>query len=326
MYYGITTLPLGVTVGRVGELEGFMLPDASLPLRERLRELRKSKDARLDILASTIVDDLSAPVLEELSKLFPECKLIANCGVGFNHIDVACARRLGIKVTNTPGVLTDATADLAICLLLMITRNAFEGAKLIDTTGRYGGWRPDFMLGRSVQRKRLGIVGSGEIGRATAARAKAFGMEVVALESRWHEGKVTPAPRDGLVRLSEDEFLRSCDAISIHCKLTPESRGWLNRSRVEKLKRGVFIVNTARGEIIDESALRWGLEQEIIASAGLDVFCNEPVLSEDLRNAPRCLVLPHLGSSTVETRTAMGECVMANITAFARGKALLNEV
>lgn len=320
--FGITTRPLGVEEGVQGNTEGFLLPEPQHSLLDRLK-LQRQKNAQMDALATTLVDNLSEPMLRELRDLFPMCGLIANCSVGYNHIDIAAARRYGFKVTNTPFVLTDATADLTIGLIFMITRRMWEGAKVIETEGRYVGWRPDYMLGRSIQNKVLGIVGMGDIGKATAKRAAVFGMKVIALKSSWSAQNNAV---DGIERFEEDEFLSRCDVLSFHCKLTKESTSWFNTDRLKKLKPGCYVINTARGEIIDEAALRQALDSGHLAGAALDVFCNEPVLSAHLRGAPNLVVLPHLGSSTVETRTAMGDCVMQNIRAFAANQPLLTPI
>lgn len=279
----------------------------------------KSNGIKLHAIASCITDDLNGQVLKELSTHFPQCGLIANFGVGYNHIDMAVAKSLGIRVTNTPGVLTDATADIALALMLMTTRRLFEGAALMKSEGAFEGWSPDFMLSLGIQKKTVGIVGYGAIGQAFAKRVEVLGANVVVLETK------RPQPKSHAL-LKEDDFLAHCDVISFHCKLTAETRGWLNEERLGKCKPGVVIVNTSRGEVIDECALSNALKSGKVSAAGLDVFCNEPVLSRELRDAPNLLVLPHLGSATFETRKAMSDIVVQNLVAFSKGERLLTEV
>lgn len=280
------------------------------------------KQIQTDIkaIAVCITDKCDENFIETLSTLYPQCKLIANYGVGYNHIDMSAAARHKIRVTNTPGVLTDATADIALALLLMTTRRLFEGCKLIHDAGRYPGWAPDYMLGQGIQNKTVGVIGFGEIGKAFAKRVESLGAKVVVLASPWTHGPTTN-------RLGEDEFLLQCDVISFHCKLTNESRGWLSKQRLEKCKKGVVILNTARGELIDEDALANALNDGRVSAAGLDVFCNEPVLSDVLQSARGLIVLPHLGSATLETRQSMSEIVVKNILAYAKGEQRLpNEI
>lgn len=288
-------------------------------LSQSLTELKKTQND-IKALAVCIIDKCDESFFNTLSTLYPQCKLVANFGVGYNHIDVQAAKKYGIRVTNTPGVLTDATADIALALLLMTTRRLTEGAELMKTDGRYAGWAPDYMLGQGIQKKTVGIVGFGEIGKAFAKRVETLGANVAVLKTPWSD-----ASQDN--RLAEPDFLASCDVISFHCKLTPESRKWLNTERLSRCKKGVVIINTARGEVIDEDALAEALKIGNVSAAGLDVFCNEPILSVALRSAPNLTVLPHLGSATSETRTAMSDLVIKNILAYAKGASKLpNEV
>lgn len=267
-----------------------------------------------------ITDTLNAAALVRLRALFPCARLLTNFGVGLNHIDLEAARAGGFQVTNTPGVLTDATADTALLLLLMVSRRATEAWGVMNKTGRYEGWAPvDTRMGVSLAGKTLGIVGLGRIGRAFAERAQAMGMNVVALASMRDAlsdskaavaSALASAPVNDnerpIERLTEDEFLARADVVSLHCPLTPETRGWLSAKRLATLCKGAIVLNTARGEVVDESALAAALASGHLFGAGIDVFQGEPVLAPVLATAPNLTVLPHIGSATWETRRAMG--------------------
>jgi len=236
-------------------------------------------------------------------------RVIANVAVGYDNVDVDAARSRGVAVTNTPGVLTDATADLAIALLLAITRRLGEAERLIRS-GEPWAWSIDFMLGRGLRGKTLGIVGYGEIGRAVAARARAFGLEVVYTQrSRGDE--------PGQVELGE--LLARSHVVSLHCPLTPETRHLIDADALAAMRDDAYLINTARGPVVDEPALAAALRDGVIAGAGLDVFEHEPQVHPDLLGLENVVLIPHLGSATVETRTAMAELAAANVVAVLAG-------
>jgi glyoxylate reductase len=240
----------------------------------------------------------------------PQLRVVANVAVGYDNLDVEAARRRGVIVTNTPGVLTDATADLAIALLLAVTRRLGEGERLIRSRTHWA-WSIDFMLGRGLRGKALGIVGYGAIGRATAARARAFGMEILYTQRR-------PDDDPGYVQL--DELLERADVVSLHCPLTPETHHLINAGALARMRPGAYLVNTARGPVVDEAALATALRDGTIAGAALDVFEHEPEVAPELLELDNVVLVPHLGSATVETRTAMAELAAANVLAVLAGK------
>jgi glyoxylate reductase len=236
-------------------------------------------------------------------------RVIANVAVGYDNVDVDAARSRGVAVTNTPGVLTDATADLAIALLLAVTRRLGEAERLIRS-GEPWAWSIDFMLGRGLRGKTLGIVGYGDIGRAVAARARAFGLEVVYTQrSRGDE--------PGQVELGE--LLARSHVVSLHCPLTPETRHLIDADALAAMRDDAYLINTARGPVVDEPALAAALRDGVIAGAGLDVFEHEPEVHPDLLGLENVVLIPHLGSATVETRTAMAELAAANVVAVLAG-------
>ncbi len=236
-------------------------------------------------------------------------RVVANVAVGYDNVDTEAARARGVTITNTPGVLTDATADLAIALLLAITRRIGEGERLIRSQAPWA-WSIDFMLGRGLRGKTLGIVGYGEIGQATATRARAFGLEVVYT-------KRSRGDDPGQVEL--DELLERSDVVSLHCPLTPETRHLIDAAALARMRDDAYLVNTARGPVVDEAALARALRDGVIAGAGLDVFEREPEVHPDLIGLDNVVLIPHLGSATVETRTAMAELAAANAIAVLSG-------
>ena len=268
-----------------------------------------------DGLLPTVTDRLTAQVLavEPL-----RARILANYGVGFNHIDTVSAKARGLVVTNTPDVLTDDTAGDALMLLLMVARRGGEGERHVRS-GAWTGWRPTHMLGTRVTGKTLGLIGLGRIGRAVAHRARAgFGMRVI-----FHDPSPPPAavvselgaePRAGV-----DDVLREADFVSLHSPATPETRHLIDARRLALMKRGAFLVNNARGDIVDEAALVAALKQGTIAGAGLDVFEREPAVTPDLLTMENVVLLPHLGSATHETRIAMGLRALENLKAFFAG-------
>jgi glyoxylate reductase len=241
-----------------------------------------------------------------------ELKIIANAAVGYNNIDVAAARARGVIVSNTPGVLTDATADLTWALILGITRRIGEGERLVRRSG-WKGWTFDFMLGSEIRGKQLGIVGYGGIGRAVAARGRAFGMRI-AYTSR------TPKHDPDAEAMPFDRLLATSDVVSLHCPLTPDTKHLIDQPALARMKRSAYLINTSRGPVIDEKALAWALRMRLIAGAGRDVFEQEPKVEPELLTLENVMLVPHLGSGTVETRTAMADLAARNVAAVLAGQ------
>jgi glyoxylate reductase len=247
----------------------------------------------------------------------PSLKVIANIGVGYDHIDVAAARARGVTVTNTPDVLTASVAELTWAMILGIARRVGEGERLI----RRGGWLGgsfDFMLGAQLQGKQLGIVGAGRIGRDVAARAGAFGMSTVCYSRSAKPGAA------GYVSL--DELLQTSDVVSVHVPLRPDTRHLIDRKAFARMKRSAFLINTSRGPVVDEEGLAWALREHLIAGAALDVFEQEPRVFPDLLALENVLLVPHLGSATREARTAMAELAARNVAAVLSGQPAITEV
>lgn len=248
----------------------------------------------------------------------PKLKAIANVAVGYNNIDVAYARSRGIVVTNTPDVLTEAVADFTWAMILAITRRISEGERLVRS-GRWKGWALDLMLGSELRRKQLGLVGVGRIGRAVAARAPAFGMRV-AYTSR------TPLDLPDAEAMSLDRLLNTSDVVSLHVPLTSETTHLIDKKALARMKRSAYLINTARGPVVDEAALAWALEHRLLAGAALDVYENEPAIDPGLLTLDNVLLLPHLGSATTETRTAMADLAIGNVLAVLAGHPPLTPV
>jgi glyoxylate reductase len=269
------------------------------------------------VLVPTVSDEIDADVIAAAGE---QLKLIANFGNGVDHIDVAAAQAKGIAVTNTSGVLTDDTADMTMALILAVSRRIAEGARVIPE-GNFHGWAPTWMLGHRITGKRLGIVGMGRIGQALARRAKAFGLQV-----HYHNRRPVAANIEQELEAtywdSLDQMLARMDIVSVNCPHTPATYHLLSARRLKLLKRDAILVNTARGEIIDEGSLVKMLEAGELAGAGLDVFEHEPAISPrmlKLAKQNRILVLPHMGSATIEGRIEMGEKVIINIRTFMDG-------
>ena len=274
----------------------------------------KAAVAEADVLVPTVTDIIDADVLAAAGE---KLTLIANFGAGVDHIDLTAANEHGIKVTNTPGVLTEDTADLTMALLLSVPRRLFEGEKILRS-GDWTGWTPTFLMGSRIEGKRLGIIGMGRIGRAVARRARAFNMAV-----HYHNRTQLPAEVETELEATYwedlDQMLARMDIVSVNCPLTADTHHLLNRARLKKLQPHAVIINTARGEIIDEEALADLIEVGRIAGAGLDVFEAEPTINAKLLELDNVVLLPHMGSATREARTAMGEKVLINIQAYADG-------
>jgi lactate dehydrogenase-like 2-hydroxyacid dehydrogenase len=275
-----------------------------------------------DALLCTVTDRITAEVLSAEPL---RARLLANFGVGFNHIDTDAAKARGIAVTNTPDVLTEATADIAITLLLMVSRRAGEGERHIRC-GAWTGWRPTHMLGTQVSGKTLGLVGMGRIARAVARRAHhGFGMKVI-----FHDPYPPSASEAAALGAEQkdalEQVLEESDFVSLHCPATPETRHLMNRERLARMRRSAFLINTARGDIVDEAALVEALADGTIAGAGLDVYEREPQVSPELLTMENVVLFPHLGSATHETRIAMGRRAVENLKLFFSGAPLRDRV
>lgn len=269
---------------------------------------------RADILVPTLTDRVDSKIISQAG---PQLRLIANFGTGVDHIDVESARQRGIAVTNTPGVLTEDTADMTMALILAVPRRLAEGVGALSA-GDWQGWSPTWMLGHRIYGKRLGIVGMGRIGQAVARRARAFGLQI-----HYHNRRQVPAEVEEDLEAtyweSLDQMLARMDIISVNCPHTPATFHLLSARRLKLLQPHAYVVNTARGEIIDENALTRMLVAGEIAGAGLDVFEHEPAVNPKLLNLPSVLLLPHMSSATIEGRVDMGEKVIINIKTFVDG-------
>jgi len=305
------------------------------------RELSREFDARLnrddrplgpdglqdalrtaDALLCTVTDKLTAEVLSADPR---RARLLANFGVGFNHIDTAAAKARGLAVSNTPDVLTEATADIAITLLLMASRRTGEGERHVRA-GAWTGWRPTHMLGTQVSGKVLGLVGMGRIARAVARRAHhGFGMRVI-FHDPYPPTAAEAAALGAEPRASLEHVLEESDFVSLHCPATPETRHLMNRERLRRMRPGAFLINTARGDVVDEAALVEALGSGTIAGAGVDAVEKEPQVSPALVAMENVVLLPHLGSATQETRIAMGMRAVENLRLFFSGAPLRDRV
>lgn len=266
-----------------------------------------------DALLPTVSDTLSADLLQANISV----KILANFGVGVNHIDVEAAKAAGVIVTNTPDVLTDATADIALLLMLSVTRRAFEVERIVRNN-EWNGFSPVGFLGVGLQGKTLGVLGFGRIGRAVAERAKAFGMNVIYYS---RSPKEYPGAKSSMA-----EVVRASDFISLHMPGGDENAGVFSAELIAEMKPTAFLINTARGDVVDEKALILALENKRIAGAGLDVFADEPNVPEQLRILDNVTLFPHIGSATFETRTAMGLMAADSLKAFFSGEDVPNRV
>ncbi len=293
------------TVGTV-DVHSAESPMTPAELRERIAD----KDAILSMLT----EQLDPAAIDAGRRL----KIIANVAVGYNNIDVAYARSRGVVVTNTPDVLTESVANFTWALVLAITRRVSEGDRLVRR-GQWKGWAFDFMLGVELAGKQLGLVGLGRIGRAVAAKAPAFGMRVAYAEPQ-------PVELAGAEPMSLDRLLNTSDVVSVHVPLAAETHHLLDKRAFARMKRSAYLINTARGPVVDEAALAWALEQRLIAGAALDVFEHEPAVHPDLLRLENVLLAPHLGSGTTETRTAMADLAAGNVVAVLSGRPPLTPV
>jgi glyoxylate reductase len=277
------------------------------------KEIRE-KVKGVDGLLATITHPVDEPLLKAAG---PRLKVIANYGVGFNHIDLAAATARGLAVTNTPGVLTESTADLAMALILAVSRRVVEGDALARS-GKFKGWSPLFFLGTDVHHKTLGIIGLGRIGMALARRGAAFGMPIL------YTSRVRlPPDREkalGIRWADRETLLRRSDFVSLHVPLTPETYHLIGPRELGLMKPSAFLINTSRGEVVDETALVRSLRAKSIAGAGLDVYEKEPRIHPGLIRLKNVVLLPHLGSATRETRVRMGLTAAENLIAFFQGK------
>ena len=304
---------------RASQLFDATLNEADKPMTvAELQEAMRSADA----LFPTVTDKITDEIMGVSGR---RVKLIGNFGVGFNNIDVEAAKKHGLVVTNTPGVLTDCTADIAMTLLLMAARRAGEGERHVRNK-EWTGWRPTHFLSTKVTGKTLGVLGFGRIGRAVAHRAHhGFGMKII-----FHDPY--PPPESEIKALdarqcgSVEEVLREADFVSLHCPATPETRHLMNAKTLGQMKKDAILINTARGDVVDEEALVKALKDGTIKAAGLDVFEREPNVTEELLAMDNVVLLPHLGSATTETRVAMGMTVLDNAEAFFAGKKPPNRV
>ena len=274
-----------------------------------------------DALAPTVSDQITSDIIA--AGAAGAGQLIANFGVGVNHIDLRAAAAAGLAVSNTPGVLTDATADLALTLMLMVSRRTGEGERELRA-GEWNGWRPTHLMGRSLSGKTLGIIGMGRIGKAVAYRAAlGFGMKIIF----FNRSRVTDITDFDAKQIDDLELLCArSDFLSLHCAASADTFHILNEERLQCMQEHAYVINTARGDVIDEAALVRALHSGSIGGAGLDVFQGEPEIHRDILTAPNTVLLPHLGSATVETRTAMGLKVVENARAFFAGERLVNPV
>jgi glyoxylate reductase len=296
---------------RMGELFDVVLNTDDRPLT-RAELVAAMRDC--DVLVPTVTDRIDAAMIAEAGE---RLGLIANFGAGTEHLDLAAARARKIIVTNTPGVFTDDTADLTMMLILSVPRRLGEGGRLVRD-GKWTGWTPTAMLGRCIGGKRLGIVGMGRIGQAVAHRARAFGMDVF-----YHNRhRLSPSIENMFGASYEpdlDRLVAEADILTLHCPAGPGTHHLLSAARLATMKPGAYVINTARGDLIDEEALIAALEAGRIAGAGLDVFAREPAVDPRLIALPGVITLPHLGSATVEGREHAGEKVIANIRFWVDG-------
>ncbi len=296
---------------RLSSLFDVTLSEAGAPLPQAaLVDLAREHD----VLAATLGDALDAAFFAAAGD---RMKLVANFGAGVDHIDVAAAAARGVTVTNTPSVLAEDAADMAMALILAAPRRLVEGVKALEA-GEFAGWSPNWMLGRRIRGKKLGIVGLGRVGQAIASRAQAFGLSI-----HYHNrSPINPHIEEMLQATfwpKLDDMLPLVDILSIACPSTPETHGLLSKERIARLPAHAFVVNVARGDIIDEDALAAAISENRLAGAGLDVFTHEPTPNETLLAAPNVVMTPHMASSTVESRNEMGERVLINIKMFADG-------
>jgi glyoxylate reductase len=277
---------------------------------EELRE----KAAGCHALVTMLTERIDGALLDAA----PDLRIVANVAVGYNNVDVPAARARGVVVTNTPDVLTDSVADFTWGLILAIMRRIPEGDRVVRRH-EWKGWAFDYMLGTELRGKQLGLVGLGRIAKAVASRAPVFGVRV-AYTSR------SAPDLPGAERMSLDQLLTTSDIVSLHVPLTDDTRHLIDKKALTRMKRSAYLINTARGPVVDEAALAWALQQRLIAGAALDVYEQEPIVHPDLFALENVLLAPHLGSGTTETRTAMADLAVSNVIAVLNGKPPLTPV
>lgn len=283
--------------------------EATLPHGELIERARNAH-----AIVSMLNDQIDQPLLDAATSL----KVVSNVAVGYNNIDVKYARAKGVVITNTPDVLTESLGDFTWALILSITRRLAEGDRVVRR-GAWKGWAFDYMLGTELRGKQLGLVGLGRIGMAVAARAGVFGVKVAYTARR-------DAAIDGAERMSLDKLLNTSDIVSIHVPLTAETRHLIDQKALARMKRSAYLINTSRGPVVDEAALAWALQHNLLAGAALDVYEQEPIVHPDLLPLENVLLVPHLGSGTTETRTAMADLAVSNAVAVLSGQAPLTPV
>jgi glyoxylate reductase len=318
----MTSRPIVIVTRRLPdavEAEVMRLFDARLRADDRPmdRAALEAAVAECDVLVPTVTDRIDAALIAAAG---PRLRLIANFGAGTDHIDLAAARTRGIQVSNTPDVLTEDTADIFLALILSAARGLGEGERILRSGG-WTGWSPTNLLGRSITGKGLGIVGMGRIGRALARRARACGMRIH-YHNRHRLDPSAEAETDATWWPDLDPLLAAADVVALCCPYTAHTHHLIDARRLALMKRRAFLINAARGAIVDEEALVAALESKVIAGAGLDVYPREPEVDARLVALPNITLLPHLGSATVESRTAMGKKVIANILAWSRAEPL----
>ena len=257
----------------------------------------------------------------ELKRL-PKLKVVANCAVGHDNVDVVAAEMRGVKVTNTPDVLTDATADLTWALILACARRVVEGAEVVKT-GRWSGWHPELLLGIELRGRTLGLFGAGRIGQAVGRRATAFGMRIIYAA---RNGRPEFERATGATKVERSRLFRDSDVLSLHVPSRPETKGVIDGDALRLMKPTAILINTARGDLIREEALAIALEERRLGAAGLDVYLEEPAIHPRLLAAPRTVLLPHIGSATLEARRQMAAIAVANVQAVLKGEAPLTPV
>ena len=307
----VTRRLLPETEARMAELFDVTLNPDDRPLSQD--EIRAAMQTA-HVLVPTVTDRIDADLV---SAAGPELGLIASFGAGTDHIDLAAARARKILVTNTPGVFTDDTADMTLSLIIAVSRRLAEGGRVIRS-GTWAGWAPSTLLGHRISGKRLGIIGMGRIGQAVAHRARAFGLEIV-----YHNRQRLPEAFERMVSARYepdiDTLVRESDIVTLHCPSTPETQGLMDARRIALMKPEAYLVNTARGDVVDENALIEALQENRIGGAGLDVFMHEPKIDPRLLALGNVSLLPHMGSATFEGRAASGDKIIANIRFWADG-------
>lgn len=308
-------LPPSVMARLDEEVELTVSPDDRVLSKEEIIEGVKGKDALLCLLTD--------PIDREVFSANPKLKIVANYAVGYNNIDVEAAAEMGIPVSNTPGVLTETSADLAFALIMAVSRRVVEADAYLRT-GKWGGWGPLQFLGPDVYGATLGIVGLGRIGKAVARRAKGFDMNV----KYWNRTRLSEEEeqRQNWEYMPLEELLQTADFVSLHVAYTPETHYMISQRELELMKPGAVLINTSRGAVVDEKALVGALKEGVIWGAGLDVFEHEPEVEKELLTMKNVVLLPHLGSASVATRTKMGMIAIDNILAACKGEPIPNLV